>query len=162
MKKGQLYFLFVLLGLIFTSVNSNAQCTDMDSKRLKVLLGDSDFNNFRMTKIENTEHPYEVEFQVDLLRNLVYKLVFDMSQKSEGVIVKLFDLGKKKEKVAPKLIYSSSEDEMDENKKFNISFKAPMTRLLVKYEVKNHTFEGCVSFVLGSEPNGKKAKHINR
>ncbi len=162
MKKELLYSFLIIVILSLSTQSSSAQCTDMNSDRIRTLLGDAEFNNFRMTKIETSENPYDIEFQVDLLKNFVYKLVFDMSEKSEGVVVKLFDLGKKKEKIAPKLIYSSGEDLMDENKNFNISFKAPMTRLLIKYEVKDATYEGCVSFVLGYHLIGKKAKYINR
>ena len=66
------------------------------------------------------------------------------------MIVKLYDLGKKKIKGAePKLIYSSSEDVMDTNAMFDLTFEAPKTRMLVKYEVKDDTYSGCITFVVG-------------
>lgn len=145
---------FILIGffaLIVGLPTSYAQCREMDSEYLNLLLGDDTrYENFRRTRISNSDDPYDIEFQVDLLKNYVYKLVFDMSGKSEGVVVKLFDLGEKKKKpTEPKLLYTSSEDIMDENAIFDVEFEAPKTRMLIKYEVKDATYEGCVSFVLG-------------
>ena len=139
---------------------SFGQCHEMNSERKESLLIGSSFDNFRMTKIENAKDPYEVQFQVDLLKNYTYKLIFDMSAKSEGVIVKLYDLGPKNKVGEPKLIYTSTEDIMDENAIFDISFKAPKTRMLVKYEVKDATYEGCVTFLLGYFKN-EKSKTLN-
>lgn len=137
---------------------SHAQCDDVESERIKMLLGDALYDNFRLTKIEFSKDPYEIEFRVDLLRNFIYKLVFDMSQKSEGVVVRLYDLGKKGQDEEPKLLYISSEDVMDENVTFDVTFEAPRTRMLIKYEVKDATYEGCVTFILGVFLRAKKQK----
>jgi hypothetical protein len=135
----------------------------MNSDYLKELLVDATFDNFRRTTIENAENPYDVEFQVDLLKNYIYKLVFDMSGKSEGVVVKLYDLGPKKKASEPKLLYTSTEDIMDENAVFDVTFEAPRTRMLVKYEVKDATYKGCVTFVLGVFKNDKlKAANLEK
>ena len=140
----------VLFGFSFlNSMDSYGQCADMNSERISLLLGDAVYDNFRMTKIKNSKDPYDIEFQVDLLKNFTYKLVFDMTDKTEGVVVKLFDLGDKKSTEEPELLYTSSEDVMDGNAMFDVEFEAPKTRMLVKYEVKDATYEGCVSFVLG-------------
>lgn len=144
-------FILLFLGLTGSCQVCHAQCEDMNSERIKILLGDAMYDNFRMTKIITAENPYDIEFQVDLLRNFVYKLVFDMTDKSEGVVVKLFDLGNKKSTIEPILLYASSENVMSENSTFDVSFEAPKTRLLIKYEVKDATYPGCVSFVLGVE-----------
>ena len=126
------------------------QCTDMNSERIENLLGEASYDNFRRTEITYSKDPYDIEFQVDLLKNYTYKLVFDMTDKPEGVVVKLYDLGAKKEAAAPKLLYTSSEDIMDENSTFDVTFTAPKIRMLIKYEVKDATYPGCVSFVLGT------------
>jgi len=155
------FFGLLFIGLIGSWQVSTAQCTDMNSERIKNLLGSAIYDNFRMTKITSEENPYDIEFQVDLLRNYVYKLVFDMTEKSEGVVVKLFDLGDLNSKMEPNLLYVSSEDVMTENSTFEVNFEAPKTRLLIKYEVKDATFPGCVSFVLGVEKKLDKKSNSN-
>jgi hypothetical protein len=136
----------VLIGSVNTS---KAQCKDMNSERIKNLLGEALYDNFRSTDIEYSKDPYDIEFQVDLLKSFVYKLVFDMSAKSEGVVIKLYDLGKKKENSEPKLLFTSSDELMGENAIFDVTFVAPKTRMLIRYEVKDATYEGCVTFALG-------------
>lgn len=149
MKRKTLYSFLIFIAFFLSLQDVKSQCTDMNSDYLKTLLGEATYDNFRRTTIEYAKDPCDVEFQVDLLKNYTYKLVFDMSEKPEGVVVKLFDLGTKNEDKEPQLLYTSSEDIMDENKTFNISFEAPRTRMLVKYEVKDATYKGCVTFVLG-------------
>lgn len=149
----------ILMVSILAPLFGSSQCTDMDSDKIKNLLGDAVYDNFRRTIIENAKDPYDVEFQVDLLKNFTYNLIFDMSGKPEGVVVKLYDLGKKGETSAPKLLYTSSEDIMNENATFDISFEAPKTKMLVKYEVKDATYEGCVTFLLGVFLRDKTKSH---
>ena len=153
----------VILSLfMFLGANETAfgQCKEMDSDYMKNLLGDAVYDNFRRTEIKNSTDPYDISFRVDLLKNFVYKLVFDMSDKSEGVIVKVFDLEGKKETDTTgfKLVYSSSEDVIDEDAMFDVTFEAPKTKMLIKYEVKNATYEGCVTFALGVFLREKKVK----
>ena len=151
MNRGLIKYTFALIVLLGSLHTVKSQCSEMKPDYMKDLLGDAVYDNFRRTEIKNSENPYDVEFQVDLLKNFVYKLAFDMSAKSEGVVVKLYDLGvkSKKDSSEPKLIYTSSEDIMDENAMFNVTFEAPRTRMLIKYEVKDATYAGCVTFALG-------------
>ena len=129
----------------------------MNSNRIKEILDGARYDNFRQTSIEYTKDPYDLEFEVHLLKNFVYRLAFDVSNKPEGVVIKLYDLGNKKNPNSePELIFVSTEDEMDENWLHNIEFEAPRTRLLVKYEVKDATFPGCVIFVVGTTDRMKK------
>ncbi len=149
--KSKLFTIGILLMVLISGAQQlTAQCTDMNSERIKTLLGEASYDNFRRTEIKYSKDPYDIEFQVDLLKNYEYKLVFDMTDKSEGVVVKLYDLGDKKNPTEPKLLYASSEDKMTENATFDVSFVAPKTRMLIKYEVKDATYAGCVSFVLGT------------
>jgi len=151
MYKSLAVLVVLLISFIGISTYGQTPCEDMNSRYIKELLGDADYDNFRRTEIKFSEDPYDIEFRVDLLKNYVYKLIFDMSGKSEGVVVKLYDLGggPQSELKEPKLLYTSTEDKMNENATFDVSFKAPKTRMLVKYEVKDATYEGCVTFMLG-------------
>ncbi len=164
MYKKVLLVLIVLLSFDLAAQEENP-CGEINKQIVQDLLGESVYDNFRRTEIKTAENPYDLEFRVDLLRNFVYKLVFDMKDKSEGAVVKLYDLGpkKKKEDPNPKLIYSSLEDKMDENAMFEITFEAPKTRMLVRYEVKDATYPGCVTFMLGVFMQGYKSdsKNIN-
>jgi len=160
-----MYRYLILSVIILISINLYAQstCNEINKVYMKEMLGDAVYDNFRRTDIEFSKDPYEIEFRVDLLKNFVYKLIFDMSGKSEGVIVKLYDLGSKKKSEAsePKLLYTSSEDIMDKNAMFDVTFEAPKTRMLIKYEVKDATYKGCVTFVLGVFLRNKKPKTAN-
>lgn len=160
----------IIILAFFTSVKAQKKtpCGEINKAIVQDLLGESIYDNFRRTEIENSENPHDIEFRVDLLKNFVYKLVFDMKDKSEGVVIKLYDLGpkKKKEAVEPTLLYTSSEDKMDENAMFDITFAAPRTRILIKYEIKDATFPGCITFMLGVflrdyKPDGKNINFID-
>ena len=164
MKFNFFHTILILLISLFLGIDEvSGQCGELNSKNIQDLLGESVYDNFRRTEITNSDDPYEIEFRVDLLKNFVYKLVFDMSEKSEGVIIKLYDLGpkKKNELSEPQLLYTSSEDKMDDNAMFDITFEAPKTRMLVKYEVKDATYPGCVTFVLGVFMRDQKPKGKN-
>ena len=146
LKIGAIALLYFSINL---SLSAQQACVDINHDSLLLLLEEANYENFRRTEIVYAEDPYDIEYEVHFLKNYTYKLVFDMSGKSEGVVVKLFDLGEKKSAQTPTLIYESSEDIMKENKTFEVDFKAPKNRLLVKYEVKDATFPGCVTLVLG-------------
>jgi hypothetical protein len=154
MRQYGLFFIF--LGVLNWALAQETveECEGVNVDQVKELLGEAHFDNFRSTKIKYAKDPYDIEFQVDLLQNFTYKLVFDMSSKSEGVVVKLFDIGAKKKNKSqqkPKLLYISTDEQMDENTILTVEFEAPRTRMLVRYEVKDATYEGCVSFILGTK-----------
>ncbi len=161
MGKHYKILILVFFALSLSVQNSFGQCTDVDKERKKSLLGNAVYDNYRQTYIKNAKDPYDIEFRVDLLKNFNFKLIFDMKAKSEGVIVKLFDVGEDGKEVG-NLLYQSSEDIMTENATFEIQFEAPKTKLLVKYEVKDETYEGCVLFMLGVYLRDKKAKKTKK
>ena len=74
--------ILTLLNSVFSQQNN--PCGEMKPNYMEEFLGEAVYDNFRRTEIKYSENPYEIEYQVDLLKNFVYKLVFDMSDKSEG------------------------------------------------------------------------------
>ena len=136
---------FFLVGLN----NSFAQCEKMKRKRLYQLLGAAEYDNYRSTSIKNIDAIFKEEYQINLFKGVVYKLVFDVSKMPEGVTIKLFDLGKKRGVGKYEEVFNSKTAKKTENDTYEITLEFPQRKLMVSYDVINNTKPGCVSFVLG-------------
>jgi hypothetical protein len=125
------------------------QCNRLKKKRIYQLLGAAEFDNFRTSEIKTSEYISKEEYQINLFKGVVYKLIFDASQMPEGVTIKLFDLGKKRGAGKFEEVFSSEKTKPSENGTYEITLEFPQRKMLVQYEVINNTKPGCVSFVLG-------------
>ena len=136
---------FFLLGL----TSCYAQCEKIKKKRLYQLLGAAEYDNYRSTDIVTSENTLIEEYQINLFKGVVYKLVFDVTNMPEGVIIRLYDLGKKKGVGKYEEVFNSDTTEKTKNDTYEITMEFPQRKMLVQYDVINNTKPGCVSFILG-------------
>ncbi len=136
---------FFLLGLN----NSFAQCENLKRKRIYQLLGAAEYDNYRTTEIKTFEYTLKEEYQINLFKGVVYKLVFDAANMPEGVIIRLYDLGKKRGVGKFEEVFNSEEAQKTKYSTYEITMEYPQRKMMVHYDVINNTKPGCVSFVLG-------------
>jgi hypothetical protein len=143
--------IFILLICFFTiGINcSKAQCDKLKKKRIYQMLGAAEYDNSRSTDILTSENTKIEEYQINLFKGVVYKLVFDASTMPEGVTINLYDLGKKRGVGKYELVFSSTTAEKTKDDTYEVTMEFPQRKMLVQYEVLNDTKPGCVSFVLG-------------
>lgn len=136
---------FFLLGLN----SSFAQCERMKKKRIFQLLGAAEFDNTRSTDIKTFDYTLKEEYQINLFKGVVYKLVFDVTNMPEGVIINIHDIGNKRGPGKYELVFSSETAEKTKNDTYEVTLEYPKKKLMISYEIINNTKPGCVSFVLG-------------
>jgi hypothetical protein len=142
--------LIILLSLfIFGSSNSFGQCEKLKKKRIYQMLGAAEYDNFKSTDIKKYDIEYKEEYQINLFKGVVYKMIFDVSSLPEGVVVKLVDLGKKRGAGMYEEVFNSSTAEKNKDGNFDVTMEFPQRKMMVIYEVPSNTKPGCVSFVLG-------------
>ncbi len=141
-------FLFLccfLLGI----TNVFSQCERLSNKRIYQLLGAAEYDNARVSEIKTSDNIVKEEYQIDLFKGVVYKLVFDVSEMPEGVIINLHDIGNKRGVNKYELVFSSETAEKTKDDTYEITLEFPQKKLMVSYDIINDTKPGCVSFVLG-------------
>jgi len=136
---------FFLFGLN----NSFAQCERMKNKKIHELLGAAEYDNYRSTEIKTFDYTIKEEYQINLFKGVVYKLVFDVSKMPEGVIINLYDIGNKRGAGKYELVFSSETAQKTKNDTYEITMEFPLKKMMVSYDIINDTKPGCVSFVLG-------------
>ena len=142
--------IILLLSLFLLGLNSSfAQCEKMKKKRIYQLLGAAEYDNSRNTSIENLDYIVKEEYQINLFKGVVYKLVFDVSKMPEGVVIKLVDLGKKRGIGKYEEVFNSETAQKTKNNTYEVTLEFPQRKMMVAYEVMDNTKPGCVSFVLG-------------
>lgn len=140
----------IFLGFFLLGLNtSSAQCEKLKKKRIYQLLGAAEYDNYRSTDIITSEYTAKEEYQINLFKGVVYKLVFDVSNMPEGVIINLYDLGNKRGAGKYEEIFNSETAEMTKDSTYEITLEFPQKKLMVSYDIVNDTKPGCVSFVLG-------------
>lgn len=138
-------FIFLLMGLS----QANAQCTKLKNKHIRILLGAAEYDNSRSTEIITSENILIEEYQINLFKGVVYKMVFDVSNLPDGVTINLYDLGKKRGAGKYELVFSSATAEKTKDDTYEVTMEFPQRKMLIQYEVQAETEPGCVSFVLG-------------
>lgn len=141
--------LIVIIFLLFGINQSFGQCEKIKKKRIYQLLGAAEYDNHRSSDIITSENYHVEEYQINLFKGVVYKLVFDASKMPEGTTINLYDLGKKRGAGKYEQVFSSSEAEKTKDDTYEITLEFPQRKILVQYQVENNTKPGCVSFVLG-------------
>jgi len=141
--------ILVLSFFILGTNNSFAQCEKLKKKRIYQLLGAAEYDNSRSSEIKNIDATFKEEYQINLFKGVVYKLIFDVSKMPEGVIIKLYDLGKKRGAGKYEEVFSSNTAKKTENDTYEVTMEFPQRKMMVSYDVVNNTKPGCVSFVLG-------------
>ena len=141
--------ILILCFFLFGLSNSFSQCEKMKKKRLYQLLGAAEYDNYRSTEIKNIDAIFKEEYQINLFKGVVYKLLFDVSKMPKGVTIKLVDLGKKRGAGKYEEVFNSDTAEKTENNTYEVTMEFPQRKMMVSYDVKNNTKPGCVSFVLG-------------
>ena len=141
--------IFILSFFLLGTTSSFAQCEKMKKKRIYQLLGAAEYDNYRSTDIITSENTLKEEYQINLFKGVVYKLVFDVSNMPEGVIINLYDIGNKRGPNKYELVFSSETTEKTKNDTYEITLEFPQKKMMVSYDVINNTKPGCVSFVLG-------------
>jgi len=136
---------FFLIGL----ESSHGQCERLTKKRIYQLLGAAEYDNSKSTEIRTFEHSIKEEYQINLFKGVVYKLIFDVSKLPEGVIISLYDLGNKKGPGKYELVFSSETAKKTNYDTYEVTMEFPLKKMMVSYDVINDTKPGCVSFVLG-------------
>ncbi|MCB0401589.1 MAG: hypothetical protein KDD41_05860 [Flavobacteriales bacterium] len=142
-------FIILLSCIAFGFSDAQAQCEKLKKKRIYQLLGAAEYDNHRSSDVITSENFHTEEYQINLFKGVVYKLIFDASQMPEGVTISLFDLGKKRGAGKYEQVFSSAEAEQTENGTYEVTLEFPQRKMMVQYEVKENTQPGCVSFVLG-------------
>jgi len=112
-------------------------------------LGAAEYDNARVSEITTSENTSKEEYQIDLFKGVVYKLVFDVSKMPEGVVINLHDIGNKRGVGKYELVFSSETAEKTKDDTYEITLEFPQKKLMVSYEIVNDTKPGCVAFVLG-------------
>ncbi len=135
--------------LVLSFSNSYAQCEKLKKKRIYQLLGAAEYDNHRSSDIITSENFHSEEYQINLFKGVVYKLIFDATQLPEGVTIYLYDLGKKRGAGKYEEVFNSETAELSKNGSYEVTLEFPQRKMMVKYEVKENTQPGCVSFVLG-------------
>jgi len=141
--------ILLLSFFVFGLNHSSAQCEKMKRKRIYQLLGAAEYDNYRTTQIKTHDATFKEEYQINLFKGVVYKLVFDVSKMPEGVIIRLYDLGKKRGIGKYEEVFNSNTATKTENNTFEVTLEFPQRKMMVSYDVLNNTKPGCVSFVLG-------------
>ena len=142
--------LILLLGFFFWGVNqSYGQCEKLKKKKIYQLLGAAEYDNSKSTEIKTYDNTYVEEYQINLFKGVVYKLIFDVSEMPEGVIIRLVDLGKKRGAGKYEEVFNSETATKTKEGNFEVTLEFPQRKMLVHYDVVNNTNPGCVSFVLG-------------
>lgn len=113
------------------------------------MLGAAEYDNYRSTDIQNFDNTYKEEYQINLFKGVVYKMIFDVSNMPEGVIIRLVDLGKKRGAGKYEEVFNSETAEKNKDGNFDVTMEFPQRKMMVIYDVVNNTKPGCVSFVLG-------------
>ena len=142
----------LILITLFTGLfvqHSEAQCVRLKKKRMYTLLGAAEYDNHRNTEIIESPNSHIEEYQINLFKGVVYKLVFDASSMPEGVVINLYDLGKKRGAGKYELVFTSEKAEITENGTYEVTMEFPQRKMMVQYLTPNNTKPGCVSFVLG-------------
>ncbi len=127
----------------------SAQCEKLKNKDIRHLLGAAEYDNSRSTEIITSENTLIEEYQINLFKGVVYKLIFDASAMPEGATINLYDLGKKRGAGKYELVFSSATAEKTKNDTYEVTMEFPQRKMMVQYEVLNDTKPGCISFVLG-------------
>ncbi len=140
--------LLLSLFLLGTS-NSFGQCEKLKKKKIHQMLGAAQYDNAKSTNIKHLENTYLEEYQINLYKGVVYKMIFDVSKMPEGVIIKLVDLGKKRGAGKYEEVFNSETATKTKDGTFEVTMEFPQRKMMVQYEVVNNTKSGCVSFVLG-------------
>jgi hypothetical protein len=139
-----LFFIFAI-GII----ESYSQCERLKNKRIYELLGAAEYDNSRSSEIKTYDYNVKEEYQINLFKGVVYKLVFDVSEMPEGVIIELYDIGNKRGPGKYELVFSSETATKTKDDTYEVTLEYPQKKLLVTYDIINNTKPGCVSFVLG-------------
>ncbi len=140
----------LLIALIaFGLSQSFAQCEKLKKKQIHQMLGAAVYDNHRSTEIQTADNTLIEEYQINLYKGVVYKLIFDASALPEGTTISLYDLGKKRGAGRYEKVFSSETSKLTKNKTYEVTMEFPQRKMMVKYEVLNDTKPGCVSFVLG-------------
>lgn len=121
----------------------------MKKKKIYQLLGAAEYDNSRSTDIITSENTLVEQYQINLFRGAVYKLVFDVANMPEGVIIRLYDLGKKRGAGKFEEVFNSETATKTKNDTYEVTMEFPQRKMMVSYDVINDTKPGCVSFVLG-------------
>lgn len=141
--------IFLLSLFLFGINNSFAQCKKMKQKRIHSLLGAAEYDNSRRTLINTFKNSYTEEYQINLFKGVVYKMIFDATKMPEGVVIKLVDLGKKRGPGKYEEIFNSETGKISKHGTYEVTMEFPQRKLMVIYDVINGTKSGCVSFILG-------------
>lgn len=132
-----------------TLVNAQTKCTKMKGNRMNELLDGAIYDSGKPTKIESSDNAYEVKYQINIFKGVTYKLIFDVSDMPEGVIIKLYDLGSKKGAEKKEQIFSSKEAKKTENNTYEIALEYPQRKMMISYSVNEGVDPGCTHFLLG-------------
>ncbi len=148
MNAKNVFILLVSFFIIGINV-SNAQCDRLKKKQINQFLGAAIYDNHKTSEIRTTADPYTEEYQINLFKGVVYKLIFDARELPEGAIINLYDIGNKRGPGKFELVFSSETAELTKNGTYEIALEFPKKKMLVSYDVMDNTKTGCVSFVLG-------------
>lgn len=138
-------FFYLLIGMS----QANAQCTKLKNKHIRVLLGAAEYDNSRSTEIITSKNTLIEEYQINLFKGVVYKMVFDASNMPEGATINLYDLGKKRGENKYELVFSSATAEKTKDDTYEVTMEFPQRKMQVQYQVEAESDPGCISFVLG-------------
>lgn len=141
------HFLFVSFLIAFSQ--ADAQCVKLKNKHIRTLLGAAEYDNSRSTEIITSENTLIEEYQINLFKGVVYKMVFDASKLPDGVTINLYDLGKKRGAGKYELVFSSATSEKTKDDTYEVTMEFPQRKMMIQYEVQAETEPGCVAFVLG-------------
>lgn len=144
--KVKLTFLTLLL---FSTISSQAQCEKLKKKKIYQLLGAAEYDNHRSTEIKTFEQTLIEEYQINLFKGVVYKLVFDASSMPDGATINLYDLGKKRGAGKYELVFNSTTAKKTKDDTYEVTMEFPQRKMLVQYQIPENTDPGCISFVLG-------------
>ncbi len=129
--------------------NSFAQCEKLKKKRIHQLLGAAEYDNAKSTPIKTFDNSYTEQYQINLFKGVVYKMIFDATKMPEGVIIRLVDLGKKRGAGKYEEVFNSETGTLTKDGTYEVTMEFPQRKLMVIYDVVNNTKPGCISFVLG-------------
>lgn len=140
----------LLVAILFIGLtDSYSQCEKIKKKRIHQILGAAQYDNHRTTDILTSDNTLIEEYQINLYKGVVYKLVFDASKLPEGVVINLYDLGKKRGAGKYEQVFSSASAKKTDDDLFEVTMEFPQRKMLVQYEIPDESKPGCVSFVLG-------------
>ena len=127
----------------------SAQCKKLKTNKIYSILGAAEYDNSRNTEIKTNKDTYKETYQINLFKGVVYKLVFDVSNMPDGVIIKLHDIGNKGGHKKYELVFNSENATKSDERTYEITMEFPLKKMEVSYEVPANTHPGCVSFILG-------------